>query len=115
MKPNKYLKPVKYRVNLQLITDAKISALYFLIKDLVIIYIGQTSDLKTRITFHKCHYQFDYFRFIEGDRLSILKWEKICLQKFKPEVNHLYYDGKNHGKWLRKKNRISKYKDKELV
>jgi hypothetical protein len=98
MRQNKYLPRVEKATNPE-INNRRITAIYFLIRNGQIIYIGQTTNLKSRICSHKCFpaYYFDSFRYIECREKNLRKYETRWLQKFRPKLNGYLYDGKRKG------------------
>jgi hypothetical protein len=95
MKPNKYFKVRRHKVNDVLNTDHMICCVYFLLKKGVVVYIGMTHNLRSRITNHKsslCHSRwFDSFRFIECDYEIVSDYEKRLIRIFKPIENRHHY------------------------
>lgn len=119
--------------------------LYFLLKDGVIVYIGQTKSLQVRMPSHK-EKEFDRLRWIDCDtREIVLMYEKRWIRRFKPKYNSILYRtdafhkskftldiNEDFYKWIRSKadehgikslgayikavlRKATKYKERELV
>jgi hypothetical protein len=98
MKRSKYL-PVIRRFTNPEIFRKRISAIYFLLDDDKIIYIGKTTDLDARICYHKCTIKkFNRFRFIECSEEKLSYYEKRLIALFQPLENTY---NKNHPEKLR--------------
>lgn len=60
--------------------------IYFLIKEDVVIYIGQSIHIEKRILSHRDK-DFDEFRVIKCDESKLLHYEKRLIKLFKPTLN----------------------------
>lgn len=72
----------------------RIHAVYFLFCGDELLYIGSSTNLKSRIAHHKYLTNYTHFRFIECKGLRRMKYEKRWIRKFKPRYNfHIYGAG----------------------
>ncbi len=62
------------------------TGIYFLIKDNIIVYIGQSINVEKRIVSHRDK-DFDSFRVIVCDNSKLLEYEKRLISLFKPKLN----------------------------
>lgn len=90
----KYLPAIRLVTNPEL-EGRKITAVYFLIKKGVVVYIGRTENLRVRIIGHKSTLfkskWFDSFRFIECSDKSLCQYERRWIRRFNPKENlHKY-------------------------
>ncbi len=73
---------------------------YFLLKDDVLLYIGCTSDVATRLLSHKSSKEFNKVILIECDeRTNAFKIEKYFIKKYKPHYNcteRTYFKTRKH-------------------
>jgi len=60
--------------------------IYFLINDNVILYIGQTRNLRTRIIHHS-NIEYNAIRFIKCNKPDMSYYERRWIRKFKPIYN----------------------------
>lgn len=69
--------------------EIKIVGIYFLYRDNKLIYIGQTTDLHSRLASHRsaATTKFDYFRLIPCSRFRLKHYESRLIAYFKPELN----------------------------
>lgn len=63
------------------------TGIYFLIKDGIIIYIGQSTRITKRIRDHKRDKDFDHYRVIACNESLLLQYEKRLIKYFKPRLN----------------------------
>lgn len=74
------------------------TGIYFLLLNNKVVYIGQTKNLKQRISSHKGKKKFDSFRVFPCNVEKLLMYERRWIVKFQPEYN------------IRKKNKSNKRK-----
>lgn len=68
--------------------DDKISAVYFLWREGVIVYVGKSKDLRYRISTHKkSDKKFDYFTYIDVEPDKIGEAESYWIYRILPEIN----------------------------
>lgn len=63
------------------------SGVYFLIRDGVIVYVGQSSKVYARIDRHRDTKHFDRIAVLECAASDLLRLESIYIKKFKPILN----------------------------
>lgn len=81
------LLPVTKKKKYLTLDDLKISAIYFLIKNGVVIYIGMSRNVIQRLNIHKSNIDYDYFRIIECDKKKLIEYEYRLIKIFKPINN----------------------------
>lgn len=64
-----------------------VAAVYFLIRDEKIVYVGQSTNVHARIAEHQKSKQFDRINFIECPEDHLYQLEKMYIQRFNPEMN----------------------------
>lgn len=68
--------------------DHKTSAIYFLLDENEIVYIGKTTDLRSRFIQHsKTNKVFNRYFYIFCDRDNLTKTEALLIRKFNPKYN----------------------------
>jgi hypothetical protein len=65
-----------------------IPGVYFLFQDDVIIYIGKSKDVLSRVQAHKNNQkEFDHYTYVECDEDLLTAYERIFINKYKPIQN----------------------------
>ena len=72
--------------DIDVLTNEIKTGIYFLIKDGLVVYIGQTTIWPNRLYQHK-NKDYDSTRFIECDQLSLSKYEYRLIKLFRPKYN----------------------------
>lgn len=62
------------------------SGIYFLLKDNIVVYVGQSLNVYRRILEHK-RKDFDSFRVIACDECKLLEYERRWIKRFNPIYN----------------------------
>lgn len=62
--------------------------IYFLIKNNIIVYIGQSTDIEKRIFQHECKKDFDSYSYYECEIKMLSLYERIFLDKYLPVLNN---------------------------
>lgn len=64
------------------------TGVYFLIKNGLVVYVGQSSNVEKRIITHRnSEKQFDSYRVISCDESLLLYYERRWIKRFKPKYN----------------------------
>lgn len=64
------------------------SSVYFLLRDNIVVYVGQSINVEKRLICHKhSEKQFDSFRVINCHENLLLYYEKRWIKRFKPIYN----------------------------
>jgi hypothetical protein len=64
------------------------SGVYFLVKDGIVVYVGQSTNVEKRLINHKhSEKQFDSFRVISCAENLLLYYERRWIKRFKPIYN----------------------------
>lgn len=67
----------------------RLVGIYFLIKEDVIVYIGQSINLAARLLEHERTKDFDSYTFIPCDSAQLPDMEALYILKFKPSLNYM--------------------------
>jgi hypothetical protein len=78
--------------NLKKIKNKKISGVYFLFKQGSLIYIGQSTDVESRIVQHRKDKVFDTYSFKRIKQYRLIDVEKECIKYYNPPLNNTYTD-----------------------
>lgn len=110
MKASKYLPIKRHDTNPELFGQS-VTAIYFLLLQNRIVYIGKTTNLTKRICGHKSSLfrskWFDSFRYIECGLSDLDRYERRWIGKFNPLHNRIHCsDGRKPFKSIRKIQRI---------
>lgn len=73
------------------IPDTNKSYVYFLFQDDYLLYIGQTVNLKQRITTHKQDKEFNYIAFEQYDRHDLMLMEAMYINTYASGLNKNVY------------------------
>lgn len=65
----------------------KICGVYFLIKDGLVVYVGQSVDIFTRLGMHENFKSFDSYAFIECDKAQLDLVESLYIHTLNPLLN----------------------------
>ena len=72
------------------------TGIYFLIKEKKIVYIGQSTNIFTRITTHAKYKKFDSYSYIPCDQSILDKLESLYIHVYQPELNGFLSEGRKH-------------------
>lgn len=77
------------------ITNEGISGIYFLWKDDVVVYVGQSTNVYSRVKQHKCEKDFDKVTFIrlKNEKDILNDWEGLFINLIKPKLNGINCHG----------------------
>lgn len=66
----------------------RLTGIYFMIRKRKIVYIGKTTNLIIRLAQSEhVNRRYDYLRFIQCDEVSLERYERRWIKKFKPKMN----------------------------
>jgi hypothetical protein len=72
------------------------TGIYFLIKKNKIVYIGQSTNIFTRIMTHSNDKNFDSYSYIPCDQSILDKLESLYIHVYQPELNGFLTEGRKH-------------------
>jgi excinuclease UvrABC nuclease subunit len=81
-----------------LIEVKKIIGIYFLLNNGIIIYIGQSTNILTRVVDHSRNKIFTHYGYIECSEIDLNYLEKKMIQKYKPSLNKSLNADQKEGK-----------------
>lgn len=67
--------------------DIKMTGIYFLLKGERIVYVGQSTNLHTRLSHHQSRIDFDSVSFVSCDQEDLDVLESMYIHRLKPEKN----------------------------
>ena len=82
-KLKKYTKRNIWRVS----PNSKKSGVYLLLKDNVVMYVGESGNIMQRLYSHKNKDYWDKFAYVESNRKERVIAETLYIDKFKPRYN----------------------------
>lgn len=77
------------------------SGVYFLIRDGVIVYVGQSKSVYARLAKHKATKQFDRVAVLECKESDLLSLEALYIKKFQPVLNIVGIVRRTEHDWAR--------------
>ena len=77
---------------LKKIKNSKISGVYFLFKQGALIYIGQSTDIESRIVQHRKDKVFDTYCYKRVKQPRLIDVEKACIKHYNPPLNGTHAD-----------------------